>query len=104
MKRSEIVIKEALAEMFDFLAYKVRHDAMTTDDIRAVLAVLESGGGVKATAKDLADFFHQSEDNVRHILHRNYMKKPTRRVYYDFGSFRDVVPKKWHERATLPAD
>ena len=102
--RSDNVVKDALADMLGILEYKVRHDAMTVDDMRAVLNVLESGGGIYATVKDLAGYYRQSEDNIRHVLHRNILPSPVRRVYYDFSAFRDVVPEKWTKRALKSAE
>ena len=104
MRNQEKVIRETLAEMFDLLSYKVRNGAMSEDDVRAILSVIYSGGGIKATVKDLAAFYGQSEDNVRHVIHRGFMPKPERRVYFDFKAFRELVPEKWHHRHSLPAD
>ena len=104
MMKRESVIREALADMFDLLSYKVRNGAMTEDDVRAIISVIQSDGGVKATVKDLAGFYGQSEDNVRHVIHRGFMPKPERRVYFDFKAFRELVPEKWHHRHSLPAD
>ena len=97
-EKSENAIREALAEFLGFLEYKVRNGVLTIEDTKAVLSALEAGGGLKATVRDLAGYFHQSEDNVRHIVHRNYFPAPERRVYYDFGTFARVVPGKWHKR------
>lgn len=104
MKRVENVIREALADMFDVLSYKVRNGVMTEQDVRVISSVIREAGGVKATVKDLASFYGQSEDNVRHVISRHFMPSPERRVYFDFDSFRQFVPEKWHERHPLPAD
>ena len=73
--RSDGVVRDALADMLGILEYKVRHDAMTVDDMRAVLDVLESNGGVKAfidgkarqgiavTAKRLREAVERWKDN-----------------------------------------
>ena len=104
MKRSEKVIRESLADMLDILSFKVRNGVMTEDDVKAILSIIRSGCGIKATVRDLAGFYHQSEDNVRHLIHRNFMPKPERRVYFDFGAFRQFVPEKWTSHHSLPAD
>lgn len=104
MKKSEKVIGEALADMLDILSYKVRNGALCEDDIRVIMSIIKVGGGVKATVKDLAGFYGQSEDNVRHALHRGWMPSPERKVCYDFGAFRQIIPEKWHHRHSLPAD
>ena len=102
--RTERAIKEALADMLDLLSYKVRNGVMSSSDIQAILDLILLGGGVRVTAKDLAGFYHQSEDNVRHVIHRSLMPAPERRVYYDFGAFREAIPEKWRNHASLPAD
>ena len=104
MKREEIDTRAALSDFLGFLRYKVVCGSMTFDDMRAILAVMERECRIKATAKELAGFYNQSEDNVRHVLHRNILPAPERRVYYDFGAFRKVVPAKWRERPSFPTD
>ena len=104
-EKTEEVMREALADMFDILAYKVRNGAMTADDMRAILTALEAGGGIKATISDLAAFYGKKEVDVRNVLHRRYLPRPSRRTYYDFGVFRDIVPKSWLKGMySLPAD
>ena len=104
MRKKDAVIRETPADMFDILSYKIRNGALSMEDAKDVLSIIESGGGIRATVKDLAGFYGQSEDNVRHIIHRHFMPAPERKVYYDFGAFRDAVPEKWHQRHSLPAD
>ena len=100
----ENVMREALADMFGILEYKVRNGEMSYDDMTAILSILEANGGVKATASDLAGFYRQSEDNIRHVLHRNFMPKPVRKVYYDMLSFAKNVPLKWRKNYCSPID
>lgn len=102
MKRDEIATRAALSEFLGFIRYKVLCGAMTFDDMRAILAVMERECRIKATVKEIAGFYNQSEDNVRHVVHRNLLPPPERRVYYDFGAFRKVVPSKWRERPSIP--
>ena len=104
MRKSETVIRDALAEMLELLSYKVRSGVMSEDDVKSILSIIQSGGGIKATVRDLAGFYGQSEDNVRHVIHRGFMPKPERRVYFDVKAFRELVPEKWHHRHSLPAD
>ena len=104
MKKQERFIREAVAEVFDALAYKVRHGSLCESDLRAIHSLLRSGCGVSATAQELAEIYGQSEDNVRHIISRKVLAPPTRRVYYDFSAFADAVPAKWHAHHSLPAD
>ena len=102
--KKENLIREALADMFGILEYKVRHGSMSFDDISTIVSIIEANGGIKATTSDLAGFYHQSEDNVRHVLHRNYMPRPVRKVYYDMLSFTKNVPSKWRAKASTSTD
>ena len=104
-EKTERVMQETLADMFDILAYKVRNGSMTAQDMKAVLSAIEAGGGVKATIRDLAGFYGKKEVDVRNLLHRKYMPRPERRTYYDFGIFRNLVPQSWLKGMySLPAD
>ena len=97
-------MREALGDFLGILEYKVRHSVMNIDDVRVILKTIEASGGVRATVKDLAGYYHQSEDNIRHVIHRNLMPAPKRMVYYDFDSFRDSIPPRWTNKFSLPAD
>lgn len=69
--RTEKAVREALGDFLGILEYKVRNGAINVDDIRTILEAIEASGGVRATVKDLAGYYRQSEDNVRHVIHRN---------------------------------
>ena len=97
-------MREALADFFGMLEYKTRHNVLCAEDVAVLLAAIREAGGVRATVKDIAGYYGQSEDNVRHVINRNIMPAPKRCVYYDFGVFRKRVPAKWTNRASLPAD
>lgn len=97
------LLRDSLADMFAFISFKVRNGSMNLDDIKCVLTAIGQAGGVKATVKDLAEFYGKSEDGIRHVINRNFMPKPVRRVYYDFGAFMRVVPKVWSTKAS-PSD
>ena len=98
--KAENVIRESVADMFGMLEYKVRNGVMSFDDVQSLVTLFEVNGGIKATTSDLANYYHQSEDNVRHILHRSFMPKPIRRVYYDMFSFAKNVPSKWRQKGS----
>lgn len=102
--KKENIIREALADMFGILEDKVRNGSISFDDVNAIVSLIEANGGISATVSDLARFYHQSEDNVRHVLHRSYMPKPKRRVYYDMLSFTKNVPARWREKPSVSTD
>ena len=101
---SEQALRDAFADFLGILQYKVKHGIITFDDVRAAVRVIESSGKTYATISELAGYYKTSEDNVRHVMHRNLLPAPIRRVYYDVISFSEKVPRKWRERASLPAD
>ena len=88
-------MRDALADFLGLLSHKARTGQLTDDDATVIYRAILDAGGVRATVKDMAGYYHQSEDNVRHIIHRNLLPQPERRVYYDFGAVRKKVPDKW---------
>ena len=104
MKKSESFMKDALADVFDFLAFKVRHGVMTEDDVRAVMSVINSECGVKATIKDLSAFYRKPESQVRATIARKMFAKPKRVVLYPFCEFRKIVPEGWNRCCGQGAD
>ena len=94
-ERMDNSIRDALADFLGMLAHKARTGEMTGDDAAALYRAICDAGGIRATVRDMAGYYHQSEDNVRHVIHRNLMPAPERRVYHDFGSVRKAVPDKW---------
>ena len=97
MERKDTV-RDALADFLGILAHKARTGQMTDDDAKAIYRAICDAGGIKATVADMAGYYGQSEDNVRHIIHRNLLPAPERRVYYDFGAIRKKVPDKWTKK------
>lgn len=80
-------MRDALADFLGMLAHKARTGQLTDDDVAVLYRAIHDAGGIRATVKDLASYYNQSEDNVRHVLHRNLLPAPERRVYHDFKSF-----------------
>lgn len=95
MERIETTMRDALADFLGLLANKARSGELNAEDAAAIYRAICDAGGIHATVRDVAGFYHQSEDNVRHIIHRNLLPAPERRVYYDFGAIRKAVPDKW---------
>lgn len=102
--KTDKAVREALGDFLGILEYKVRHGVINIDDVRTILSTIEASGGVRATVKDLAGYYNQSEDNIRHVIHRNLMPSPKRMVYYDFAAFRERIPPRWTIRSSLPTD
>jgi hypothetical protein len=91
-------IREALADSLGLLAHKARTGQMTDEDVTIIARAIREGGGIHATIRDLAGYYGQSENNVRHVINRNLLPAPERRVYHDFAAFRKRVPSGWTKR------
>ena len=102
--KKEYIIRESFAEVLNFLAFKVRNGLMTMSDIDAITSILNHDVCILVTVKELAEYYGQSEDNVRHIIHRSVSKPPVRRVFYDFLAFQKVVPAKWRKKKSESDD
>ena len=102
MKEIQNAIREAVADFFGMLEHKARTGEMTDEDVYVVSCVVREAGGIHATVRDLATYYDQPETNIRHVINRNIMPKPQRRVYHDFGAFRKRVPSKWTKRRYKP--
>lgn len=89
------ITKRLLAEYLDFLKFKVEHDLLTLEEMRAVLRLFEDAVPVYATAEDLANYYGKSDVAIRSVIHRKMLSKPRRRVLYSFREFARVAPDKW---------
>lgn len=93
--------KKLLSEILAFLKYKVDTDQCTAEEIRKFADVATEQLDTLATTKEIADFYGESESNVRNILARRYIPKehkPKRKVYFSFNLFAKLKPKSWKKR------
>ena len=90
--------REALADFLELLSNKARTGQMTDEDVDIITRAIREGGGIRATVKDLAGYYGQSEDNIRHVIHRSILPPPERRVYYDFSAIRRRIPSRWTKK------
>lgn len=91
------MIKELLLEILDYYRYKILNDGCTQAEMKSLYKVLSENVTSQATIKDIADFYGQSESNVRNVICRNFVEPPQRRVHYNFHSFIKFVPKSWRK-------
>ena len=93
--------KKILLEILDFLHYKVDNDKCTAEEILKFANVAVEELDTLASIKDIADFYGESESNVRNILSRRYIpreQKPQRKVYFSFNLFAKLKPKSWKKK------
>lgn len=97
--KDSIPCKRVIVEILDYLKFKVLNDDCTPAEIRSFANVVEENLDINCTAQDLANYYGQSQSNVRNVLSRNFMPKPKRKTYYSFSHFLKFIPKSWR-RAT----
>ena len=88
-------LRDSLADFLGMLAHKARNGQLTDDDAVVLFRAIHDAGGIRATVRDIASYYGQTETNVRHVINRNLLPPPQRRVYYDFAAIRARVPSKW---------
>ena len=97
---SENIIKRELLEILDFERDKILKDRCTSDELKSVHRILSECLQSEATVSELAEYFGQSEANIRNVISRRYIPpadRPKRRVYYRFSWFASLVPKSWRK-------
>lgn len=87
--------KKFLVEVLDFYKYKIENDKCTSDDMRTAFELISKGAVCDATIKDMAEFYGQSESNIRNVVSRKLFDKPKRCVLYNFAKIAKIIPKKW---------
>lgn len=98
---SQNPMKQLLLEILDFLRYKVDTDQCSAEEIRKFADIATEQLDTLATTKDIAEFYGQSESNVRNILARRYIAKeyrPKRKVYFSFNLFAKIKPTSWTKK------
>ena len=61
----------------------------------AAFKLLHDNAVSEATIKEIADFYGQSESNVRNVVSRKSVSKPKRAVLYNFIDVTKIIPKSW---------
>lgn len=94
-------MKDAILEILDYLRYEVANDKCTPEQLKSIYKMSAENLKLRATSEDIAEFYGQTQSNVRNVLNRNYIPedcKPKRRVYYDFVWLTSVIPKSWRKK------
>lgn len=91
-------MRDALADFLGMLAQKARTGQLTNDDAMVLYRAIQDAGGIHSTVRDIATYYGQTENNVRHVINRNLLPAPERRVYHDFAAFRKKVPNSWTKK------
>ena len=93
-------MKEVILNILDFLRYKVDTNQCTPEELRRISEIATKELNTIATIDELADFYGQSNSNIRNVINRRPIpkeKKPKRRVYYNFAWFNSIIPESWRK-------
>lgn len=96
------ILREALDAALVSFRRRLRAGNLTADDLRAIIHIIASAGGVSVTVSDLAELYGTSETAVRSVIKRRITTRPRRRVHYDLLEFIRAAPRKWHIKALPP--
>ena len=87
-----------LSEILGFYKYKVDNNLCTPEELKNAEKVLMENMEAYGSIKDFADFFGQSEGNIRSTINRKMFAKPVRKVMYPFQKFLKIVPERWRKK------
>lgn len=90
-------MKKYLIEILEYFKYKLENDKCTDEEMRQAFKMLREGTVCETTIKDIADYYGQSESNVRNIVSRNAVPKK-RVLIYDFSRIVRLIPKRWQSK------
>ena len=93
MNSAESLVVEAL----EFAISKVKAGRCTPKELGRVATILSEEMNLEASVEEMAEHFGKTPNNVRGVIHRSYIGKPSRRVLYSFGKFLKTAPKSWRK-------
>lgn len=88
-------IAKEIKILLSFVCHQIDNGECTEEQLRSWHKMISDNIKVDATISELADFYDQSENNVRNVINRRMVEKPKRKVFYNFFSFSRIIPKSW---------
>lgn len=74
---------------------KLINNDCTVDEITKAATVVVNNMDVYGSISDIAQFYGQSESNVRNVIARKMFERPKRKVLYSFSKFTAIMPNSW---------
>lgn len=88
-----------LAEIFEFMAFKIRKGGCTMEEIEGAKKVIAEHMPIEAELDDLAEFYGKTKTAVSSQIKRNLFDKPRKNVtLYPFLKVRKILPLSWRKR------
>lgn len=87
-----------LVELLDYMKFQLLSGACTKEEIDSMARTLSRELNVRGSIRDFAEFYGQSESNVRNVISRRPVpesQKPKRQVTYRLGWFSTLIPNSW---------
>lgn len=94
-EKESSVWKRIVLEILDFLRFKIENDKLTMEEMESISRTVESGLNLTGTIDDFARFYGKPKENVKVVINRKVLAKPSRHVLYPFRSFMKARPKGW---------
>jgi hypothetical protein len=88
-------MKEIILNILDYLRYQVANDKCTAEELRSFYEATAGNLDIDSTVRDMAEFYGQSDDNVKNVIKRHLVRKPKRKVLYNFLDILKFKPKSW---------
>jgi hypothetical protein len=88
-------IKNILIDTLRYWIYQLQNDKCTEETMRSIYKEIAHNTVTEADAKSIAEFYNQSESNVRAVISRKVSSKPKRRTFYNFNDIEKVKPENW---------
>lgn len=95
--------RDIIIDTLKFWLYQIENGKCTAEEFKSIYESTIKSVETQATAKDIAEFYGQSEGNVRSFLSRKYIPeehKPKRKVYYPFNFILKFIPPTWRKYKT----
>lgn len=95
------ILSNLVIEFLDFLKYKIQNKKLTFKELEELHSLLIDSLDPYSTIDDLAEYYHKDKARIRTEIARKMLSKPTRRVYYNFKDFSNIVPPTWKHQTSV---
>lgn len=94
-------VKSYLKDIIAFYEHKIDNDECSLEEMVSIAEAVGKSIDVRGTISEFAEFYGQSESNVRNVINRRPIppgERPERKMTYRFGWFASMVPSSWKRK------
>jgi hypothetical protein len=88
-------LRQLIIEILKHWQFQLETNQCTEPTLRSIFCMVAENVVDESDVKNIADFYHQKENNVRSVISKNLIAKPKRKVIYNFLEFLKIKPKNW---------